>query len=336
MAEKQCPDCKMMIDKSARVCPHCRKRFGLTLCAKMTLAFFAFIVLAYLVNDFRNFTGMNNNSSVDSPNKERTISDRIVSPQTNRESLNELITMNGYTLSRGEGNLLKNLLFDDIVAWLEGRKSAKTLATIWDQRIHDLNAIRVSSDTLQTDYEQNEVRADSKYKERLLIVHGVVTSINRGMGDDHYLTLRGGSNTLMETHANMSDGFLDYIVGLEKGNTAYLFCQGNGMVLGSAMLSQCRPIEDLATREVNNFFSGIDKRINEKDISVMNLIFGAVTFEASLSKSSDCFVYDKDSPRKCASEMNNITTKPDYQSKVEEAKIIAAKKLNYDPTHLTR
>lgn len=28
MVEKQCPDCKMMIDKAAKVCPHCRKRQG--------------------------------------------------------------------------------------------------------------------------------------------------------------------------------------------------------------------------------------------------------------------------------------------------------------------
>ena len=28
MAQKQCPDCKMMIDKDAKVCPHCRERLG--------------------------------------------------------------------------------------------------------------------------------------------------------------------------------------------------------------------------------------------------------------------------------------------------------------------
>ncbi|MFA6009258.1 MAG: hypothetical protein WC799_04680 [Desulfobacteraceae bacterium] len=45
MAEKQCPSCKMMIHKKAKVCPFCKKKFGLTLPAKI---FLSLIILGYI------------------------------------------------------------------------------------------------------------------------------------------------------------------------------------------------------------------------------------------------------------------------------------------------
>ena len=30
-AKKRCPDCREVIDRQAKVCPHCRHRFGISL-----------------------------------------------------------------------------------------------------------------------------------------------------------------------------------------------------------------------------------------------------------------------------------------------------------------
>jgi hypothetical protein len=48
MAEKQCPSCKMMIDKGAKVCPHCRKKFGLSWPLKIFLILFALFLIGKL------------------------------------------------------------------------------------------------------------------------------------------------------------------------------------------------------------------------------------------------------------------------------------------------
>ena len=40
-AQRQCPSCKTLINKKASICPHCRKRFGLTWPAKIFLLLIA-------------------------------------------------------------------------------------------------------------------------------------------------------------------------------------------------------------------------------------------------------------------------------------------------------
>lgn len=49
MAEKQCPSCKMMINKDAKVCPHCRKKFGLGWPEKISLVLILGLV-GYLIS----------------------------------------------------------------------------------------------------------------------------------------------------------------------------------------------------------------------------------------------------------------------------------------------
>jgi hypothetical protein len=60
MAEKQCPSCKMMIDKDAKVCPHCRRKFGPTKPVKYFLIFILFICIISVVSEYnKNNTPVN-------------------------------------------------------------------------------------------------------------------------------------------------------------------------------------------------------------------------------------------------------------------------------------
>lgn len=49
MIEKKCKHCAMMIPKEAKICPHCRKRQGMGLFAKIIIGVFGFFVLAGIV-----------------------------------------------------------------------------------------------------------------------------------------------------------------------------------------------------------------------------------------------------------------------------------------------
>ena len=49
--EKKCKYCAMMISKEAKICPHCRKKQGMTLLGKIIIGFFLFILLCIFVSE---------------------------------------------------------------------------------------------------------------------------------------------------------------------------------------------------------------------------------------------------------------------------------------------
>ncbi len=70
MSIKQCPACKSIVDEDAKVCKYCRKRFGLPLCAKVSIGVVAFLAAIYLWNDFNNYIGSFNNGASSSHQSE--------------------------------------------------------------------------------------------------------------------------------------------------------------------------------------------------------------------------------------------------------------------------
>lgn len=49
---KQCPACRMMIDRLAKVCPHCRKKFGFTWPAKALIGFAGIFLFLWVMGHF--------------------------------------------------------------------------------------------------------------------------------------------------------------------------------------------------------------------------------------------------------------------------------------------
>ena len=56
MAEKKCPACKMMIDKGAKICPHCRKKFGVSGCGLLVVVIFVLFMIGIIsaINTVQN------------------------------------------------------------------------------------------------------------------------------------------------------------------------------------------------------------------------------------------------------------------------------------------
>lgn len=96
----------------------------------------------------------------------------------------------------------------------------------------------VSVAQLFSDYEQNEARADSIYKDKLLSVRARVQSIDKDFMDNIVLML-ASKNEFMPIHATIEKNQAQKAINLNKGDTVNLTCRGKGKVVGTPVLDDC-------------------------------------------------------------------------------------------------
>ena len=100
--------------------------------------------------------------------------------------------------------------------------------------------IEITAEELWATYDKNELAGDQAYKDKTLVITGVVDSIESGLGDTPYLTLRAGDEYNFSTpQAHFDKTETDGLVTLSKGDNITLKCKGNGEIMGSPMLSDC-------------------------------------------------------------------------------------------------
>lgn len=103
--------------------------------------------------------------------------------------------------------------------------------------------IEVTADELLAAYKENELAGDKKFKGKILLVTGVLDSIESGMGDTPYLLLKAGDEfefSMPQAHFDKSE--TDSLVALRKGERIKIQCVGNGEVIGSPMLKDCKVV----------------------------------------------------------------------------------------------
>lgn len=106
-----------------------------------------------------------------------------------------------------------------------------------------VETIEVTADELLAAYKENELAGDQKYKGKTLLVTGVLDSIQSGMGDTPYLLLKAGDEfefSMPQAHFDKSE--TDSLVALKKGERIKIQCVGNGEVIGSPMLKDCKVV----------------------------------------------------------------------------------------------
>ena len=91
---------------------------------------------------------------------------------------------------------------------------------------------------LWSDYHDNEVAADEQYKGRLLLVDGVVASIDKDFLDHIVIRLKS-RNEFMGTMATMEDTEKRTAASLRRGQRVRVQCRGGTMIMGSPTLSDC-------------------------------------------------------------------------------------------------
>lgn len=97
------------------------------------------------------------------------------------------------------------------------------------------SALEVNSAKLFQDYQDNEIAADAKYRDKALLVSGKIESIASDFSNKPIVQLAAGD--FGQVHA--SGLSLDVAADLKKGRKVTLACTGAGEVLGFPMLVKC-------------------------------------------------------------------------------------------------
>ena len=99
------------------------------------------------------------------------------------------------------------------------------------------NDIEVTSRQLLADYMANEVSADNQYKNKALAVTGRVAAINKDFADEVYVELETAEMfQLVQAHGISAQ----VAAQLQKGQQVTMDCVGNGYLLGTPQLQDCR------------------------------------------------------------------------------------------------
>jgi hypothetical protein len=96
--------------------------------------------------------------------------------------------------------------------------------------------VGVSAKWLFTDYQENEIAADARYRGKPLRVVGKITRIGKDVLDTPFVEL-ATANQFEGVHASFPSE--DPLRALKKGQQVALRCTGKGLTMGSPMLSDC-------------------------------------------------------------------------------------------------
>jgi tRNA_anti-like len=98
--------------------------------------------------------------------------------------------------------------------------------------------ISVGAVRLWRDYEENEVAADTRYKDQRLRVTGTLVSIERDLEGQPVLHLFGG-NAIFPTMATLNKADIPAAAQLKKGDQVVVRCIGAGRQMRMPQLERC-------------------------------------------------------------------------------------------------
>lgn len=102
-----------------------------------------------------------------------------------------------------------------------------------------INAMKVSPDVMQNAYTNNQVKADSLYKGKLIQMTGTVDSVTTALGQVS-VSIDAGNDGLSTIDCSFDDGVDTAKIGaLDKGNTVTITGTGDGEMITLVSLKGC-------------------------------------------------------------------------------------------------
>jgi hypothetical protein len=286
MALKPCRECKKEVSTEAKTCPHCGVSNPVKLTpvkgSRVNLVIIAVASVVCLGLCSIGIAGRKNKATSDANAATQPIQEAVAEQPSEVPAAKPVLVP-----TESERNALRWLLTDDLTGFANGDDSVT-------ERIASLRGelIAVTADELQRAYEANEVSADQAYRGKSILVRGSVDSINRGIGDNHYVSFRGGSNMFIKPNAKMADGHVSYLSKLSKGQKIALACKGGGMLVGSAWLNGCVPLGSWLPGAVDGTISRLPGLLAAGDPDIARFMVTSLTIAALLPPDHPCWAAD--------------------------------------------
>ncbi len=101
---------------------------------------------------------------------------------------------------------------------------------------------KVTALQLYSEYEANEVAADSKYKNKLIEVSGTISNIGKDVLDNPYVTLQGDSTTFFSVQCMFKKSQQEQLTSLSKDTEISLKGRVSGKMM-NIIINDCSIVE---------------------------------------------------------------------------------------------
>lgn len=99
--------------------------------------------------------------------------------------------------------------------------------------------IKISAIKLSEEYNENQVAADQKYKNKLVEISGVIQSIGTDIGGTPYIVLKGREFSLFGVQCMFDKSQIDKLAALNKEQSITIICRVSGEIVGNIILRNC-------------------------------------------------------------------------------------------------
>lgn len=146
-------------------------------------------------------------------------------------------------LSEKQKEFMYLIIKKDLTSYISKKPTRIIHAGIYKQDI-----IITSASELFKNYHENEISADDIYRNKKVILRGIITDINRGIGEQYYIRF------VLPDQFSSIIAFFDtkhkeHLAKLKRNQQYLVFCTCDGMSMGSPTLKQCEPINNWIEKE---------------------------------------------------------------------------------------
>jgi hypothetical protein len=192
----------------------------------------------------------------------------------------------------------KLMLSNDFLGYVDGRKTINEKE--WSKLVPI--AERVTARQLIAIYDDNEVAADEKFKEKSIRLTGTISKISKDITGAVYLEITTGAifRTVQAFLANESAAQAG---GFPRGSEIELICTGGGMILTFPVLRNCQTKEvvfalqrPVIEHEVDDLLAGGDAKRSDKTKFLIGYLYA---IGATLPKGNACESAEPTDMEKC-------------------------------------